>query len=237
MHYEKIVIRRLIIITTLILTLLVYTALKLIHPVTAKESGTSNKKTILIDPGHGGYDGGADGQTGAKEKDLNLSISLKLRDELKQQGFNVIMIREEDKALLDEGKRTGTKKAQDIANRCKIKEESKADIFISIHQNKFPQGKYFGSQVWYSNSEKSRRLAHIVQEKLRLELDSRNNRVEKPAKNDIRILSCNDTMPSVLVECGFLSNYEEEKLLNDEKYQQKIATILAKAIKDYMKED
>lgn len=237
MQYKIAIKRRLILIATLVLTLLVYATIKFALPASAEKNDIGNKKTILIDPGHGGYDGGADGISGIKEKDINLNISLKLRDALKIQGYNVVMTRETDNALLNEGKRVGTKKAQDIENRCKIKEQSNADLFISIHQNYFPQGKYYGSQVWYSKNEGSIELAHIVQENLKIDLDRGNKRVEKPAKNDYKILVCSDSMPAILLECGFLSNYEEEKLLQDEKYQQKIANSLAKSITSYLEEN
>jgi N-acetylmuramoyl-L-alanine amidase len=236
-HYKIIIKRKLILIATIVLTLLVYATIKFALPASAEKNEIGNIKTILIDPGHGGYDGGADGISGVKEKDINLNISLKLRDALKARGYNVIMTRETDNALLNEGKRIGTKKAQDIENRCKIKEQSNADLFISIHQNYFPQGKYYGSQVWYSKNEGSNELAHIVQENLKIDLDRGNKRVEKPAKNDYKILTCSDCMPSVLLECGFLSNYEEEKLLQDEKYQKKIADSLVKSIDSYLEEN
>jgi N-acetylmuramoyl-L-alanine amidase len=237
LYYMKRIKRELLLITTLVLTLLIYTAVKYALPAAAENDGTSNIRTILIDPGHGGYDGGADGLSGSKEKDINLNISLKLRDTLNSKGYNVMMTRTKDEALLNEGKRIGTKKALDIANRCKIKEQSNADLFISIHQNIFPQGKYYGSQVWYSGHEKSMILAHIAQENLKVDLDRGNKRVEKPAKNDYKILTCTDIMPSILVECGFLSNSEEEKLLQDENYQQKIADSLAKSISEYFEKD
>ncbi|SKA82394.1 N-acetylmuramoyl-L-alanine amidase [Clostridium sp. USBA 49] len=208
-----------------------------ILPVSARNKGTNDKKTILIDAGHGGYDGGAIGKTGIKEKDINLAISLKLKDALIKNGYKVVMIRETDKALIEEGKRNTTKKAQDMENRCKIKEESNADLFISIHQNHFPQEKYYGAQVWYSNNEKSSTLAHIVQENLKIDLNHDNKRVEKPAKNNYKILSCSDKMPSILVECGFLSNYEEEKRLLDENYQEKIVESLVKSINEYFKKE
>ncbi|MCM8710761.1 N-acetylmuramoyl-L-alanine amidase CwlD [Clostridium sp. SYSU_GA19001] len=233
MHYNGKIKKRAILVSTLIFTLLVYSIVKNVIPAAAENDSTSNKKTILIDVGHGGYDGGAEGKSGTKEKDVNLKISLKLRDSLIEKGYNVIMTRDTDKALLDEDKKTTRKKAQDIANRCKIKEQSQADLFISIHQNHFPQGKYYGAQVWYSNNNKSQSLAHIMQENLKIDLNHDNKRVEKPAKNDYKILSCNDTMPSVLVECGFLSNYEEEQRLLSEEYQQKIVDSLVKSINMY----
>jgi N-acetylmuramoyl-L-alanine amidase len=117
---------RLVLVVILAATLLIYN----IVPVLAMglNNDTNNKKIILIDPGHGGYDGGAEGKSGIKEKDINLSISLKLKNRLLEEGYEVYMIREEDKSLLGEGKRTGTKKAQDMDNRCKIKEKTNPDI-------------------------------------------------------------------------------------------------------------
>lgn len=202
------------------------------------EEVTAEKKIILIDPGHGGYDGGAEGKTGAKEKDINLSISLKLKDMLKAEGFQVFMTREKDEALIDQrSSRYSTKKSQDLANRCKIKKEVNPDLFISIHQNHFPEGQYYGSQVWYSDFKESSILAHIIQGNLVIDLDKNNKRVEKPAKDNYKILRNNDTMPSVLVECGFLSNYNEELKLKNEEYQALIAKSLTRSIKTYLDEN
>lgn len=205
-------------------------------PVSAKNDNKEYKKIILIDPGHGGYDGGAEGKSGTKEKDINLSISLKLRDKLIKDGYDVKLTRSEDKDLLDKKQNNGTKKAQDIANRCKLKQQISPDIFISIHQNHFPQGQYYGAQVWYSKNEKSSRLAKIVQDNLIIDLNHNNKRVEKPANNAYKILSCDDTRPSILVECGFLSNYEEEQRMLNNDYQQKIVDSITKSINQYLEE-
>lgn len=210
------------------------------YSISAKENNTvdAEKKVILIDVGHGGYDGGAEGKTGIKEKDINLSISLKLRDKLRAEGFEVAMTREKDEALLDKGNlKYKSKKGEDLANRCKIKKEINPDLFISIHQNYFPQGQYYGAQVWYSNFKESKVLAHIVQENLKIDLDRNNKRVEKPARDDYKILRNHDTMPSVLVECGFLSNYNEELKLKEEGYQDLVAKSLTKSIKVYLEEN
>jgi N-acetylmuramoyl-L-alanine amidase len=202
------------------------------------EQVTAEKKVILIDPGHGGYDGGAEGKTGIKEKDINLSISLKLKDMLKAEGFQVFMTREKDEALIDQrSAKYSTKKSQDLANRCRIKKEVNPDLFISIHQNHFPQGQYYGSQVWYSDFKESSILAHLIQGNLIMDLDKSNKRVEKPAKDNYKILRNNDTMPSVLVECGFLSNYNEELKLKNDEYQALIAKSLTRSIKTYLDEN
>jgi len=192
-----------------------------------------NKKIILIDPGHGGIDGGAESKNGTVEKNINLNISLKLRDLLKKQGFNVKMTREEDKGLYSDSGRIRKKKLEDLNNRCKIKENSNCDMFISIHMNMFPERKYYGPQVWYSDSKTSMNLAHILQEGLRSDLNDDSERTEKPALDLYKILRCRNNIPSVIVECGFLSNEREEEKLKDDKYQNKIAESLCKSIKMY----
>ncbi len=198
-----------------------------------KQINDKNKKLILIDPGHGGIDGGAESKNGTVEKNLNLNISLKLRDLLKKQGFNVKMTREEDKGLYSDCGRIRKKKLEDLNNRCKIKEDSKCDMFISIHMNMFPERKYYGPQVWYSDSKSSMNLAHILQEGLRSDLNDDSERTEKPALDLYKILRCRNNIPSVIVECGFLSNEREEEKLKDDKYQNKIAESLCKSIKMY----
>lgn len=195
--------------------------------------GDSKNKTILIDPGHGGIDGGAVSKNGIMEKDINLKISLKLRDKLTKEGYNVIMTREEDKGLYENEGRIRKKKIEDLNNRCRIKSESKCDMFVSIHLNAFPESQYYGAQVWYSRNRDSQKLAKIIQGNLRNDLDSRNNRQEKSALDSYKVLRNNDDMPSVLIECGFLSNISEEQKLRDDEYQNKIADSITKSIKAY----
>lgn len=193
----------------------------------------TESKSILIDPGHGGMDGGAVSPRGTIEKDLNLKTALYTKEELEKIGFKVYMTREDDRGLYDNKGTVREKKIQDLKNRCKMKEETSPDIFLSIHMNKFPQEKYSGAQVWYSRHEKSKILGNITQKNLKNDLDPNNNRVEKEAKDQFKILRSNDNMPSIIVECGFLSNYEEEKKLKSEEYQRKIAKSLAKSIVEY----
>lgn len=193
----------------------------------------SKNKTILVDPGHGGIDGGAVSTSGIMEKDINLKISLKLRDKLLKQGYKVIMTREEDKGLYEDEGRIRKKKIEDLNNRCKIKEESNCDMFISIHLNAFPESKYYGAQVWYSRNRDSQKLARIIQGNFKNDLDSSNNRQEKAALDSYKVLRNNDDIPSVLVECGFLSNAVEEEKLKSDEYQDKIAESITKSIKSY----
>lgn len=191
-------------------------------------------KVILIDPGHGGFDGGTVSKRGTKEKDINLKISLKLRDILQSYGYLVVMTRDKDQGLYSNEKASvSQRKYEDLNKRCLLKRDSNCHIFISIHQNFFPESKYYGAQVWYSNSVKSEVLGKLIQSNLMLYLDKENKRQCKRAIKDYKILRCDPETPSVIVECGFLSNPKEEKKLKDDGYQEKIAEAIAKAVNEY----
>lgn len=180
---------------------------------------------IVLDAGHGGWDPGKTGTGGKNEKELNLSVVEKLAEYLEQGGAEVILTRSSDDALGD-GKRT------DMAERKRIVNESDADILISIHQNAFPSAKAKGAQVFYHNSSGNGKvLAECVQESLRSRVDGSNHRQAKE-NTDYYILRTTE-VPAVIVECGFLSNYEEEKLLNDEAYQEKLAWAIYCGVLDY----
>ncbi|ABS34210.1 N-acetylmuramoyl-L-alanine amidase CwlD [Clostridium botulinum] len=201
----------------------------------SNSNSVKGKKIILIDPGHGGMDGGAVARDGTLEKDVNLEISKILKKNLKKEGYKVVMTREDDSGLYseDKGKRVRQKKIEDLNKRCELKRTTKCDMFISIHLNMFDQSQYYGAQVWYSNNEDSKRLAHILQNNLREELDENNKRKEKVAKNSYKILRNNDEMPSVIVECGFLSNSMELEKLKSTDYQEKISKAIVKSVGDY----
>jgi N-acetylmuramoyl-L-alanine amidase len=193
---------------------------------------TSGKK-ILIDAGHGGMDGGTSSKSGTVEKNINLSIAKKLKTNLQNLGYEVVMTREDDAGLYLNSGTIKSKYMEDLRNRCNLKQSSNCDMFVSIHLNYFTQSKYYGAQVWYSSFKDSALLAGIIQKNLKEDLDSRNKRVQKPAKNAYRILRENDTMPSVIVECGFISNLEEEQKLKSDEYQDKIADSISKSIGEY----
>lgn len=192
-------------------------------------------KIILIDPGHGGIDGGAQAKDGTCEKDINLSISLKLKKYLESKKYKVIMTRQEDKGLYTEGGKIRKKKLEDLENRCKIKVNSNCDAFVSIHLNMFPESKYYGAQVWYGDNKESEKLAGIIQRNMIDNLDKNNKRKEKPAKNSYKILRIGKDIPSVIVECGFLSNDAERQKLKDVSYQQKIAESIGKSMEEFFK--
>ncbi|MCY6371521.1 N-acetylmuramoyl-L-alanine amidase CwlD [Clostridium ganghwense] len=200
------------------------------YTVLAEEN---KQKIILLDAGHGGIDGGAVSKNGTVEKDINLSISKKLKENLEKKGFKVIMTREDDIGLYSDKGRIRDKKNEDLNNRCKMKKESNCDIFISIHLNMFEQSQYYGAQVWYSKNTDSTKLAHIIQQNLIKDLNNGNKRKEKCAKGAYKILRCYSEIPSVLVECGFLSNQQEEQKLKTDSYQQEIAISLANSIEEF----
>jgi len=195
--------------------------------------------TVIIDPGHGGEDPGAVGDNiQLKEKDINLIIGKRLKELLMEDGFNVIMTREEDGLLYKEGTKGYTnKRRQDLLNRKKIMDESEADIVVSIHMNKFPQSQYHGAQTFFpKNSEESKRLAQCIQRSLRDMVDPENKREALVKDTEILILK-NIKKPTVIVECGFLSNAEEEQKLSTQEYQEKLAAAIKEGIKKYYGEE
>lgn len=196
----------------------------------------AEEKVILIDPGHGGFDGGAKSKSGTIEKDINLSISLKLKENLETKGYKVYLTRETDEALGMEGKTIKEKKRIDLNKRRSMKKEVKCDIFISIHQNMFPQAKCFGAQVWHGSNEVSKKLADNIQESLKEVIKDNNKRVSKPAGNSYLILRDDYEGASILVECGFLSNPEEDEKLKSEEHQNSIVQGISLGIDKYFDE-
>ena len=186
-------------------------------------------KTIIVDAGHGGIDPGAmtDDQS-IKEKDVNLKIAKKVKELIEASGAAVILTRNDDTSLYTEeaGKTIRQKYNENLRNRKKIIDESSADMFVSIHLNKFEQSKYYGAQTFYPEGKE--------EDKKRV-VDNTNNRQIKP-RNDIYLLKDNE-IPSTLIECGFLSNDKEAKLLNDEEYQDQIAWAIYVGIQKYFSED
>ena len=191
--------------------------------------------TVILDPGHGGEDGGATGKGGIYEKDINLTIAKEVEALLKMNGITVICTRNEDILLYDKNTDyKGRKKILDLAARLKISRETKNSIFISIHMNAFPQSQYRGLQVYFSeNDSRSSSLALAIQNNTKSLLQVDNNRKIKKASSNIYLLDRIQT-PAVLVECGFLSNAEECALLSDAEYQKKISLILADSISEFV---
>lgn len=200
-------------------------------------SSVSTLGTVIVDAGHGGEDPGkVSGYSGVTEKDLNLTIAKLLAKQLEDAGYRVIMTREEDKLVYKEGTTDITdKRRQDLNRRKDIIDNGGADIAVSIHLNDFSQSKYYGAQVFYPpNSDESRNLALSVQKALREDVDPSNKREALLKSTPIVILK-NLKTPTIVVECGFLSNQLEEQKLRSEEYQLKIARAIKTGIDNYFK--
>lgn len=191
-------------------------------------------QTVIIDAGHGGVDGGTSAADGTVEKDLNLQIALKLDTMLKSMGVETILVRDSDISIHDESAKTiRQKKVSDLKNRLALINNTEDSVFVSIHQNHFGKSKYRGTQIFYSkNNPMSLRLAECIRMPVVTYLQPENTREIKQSGSEIYLLN-NAQSPSVMVECGFLSNEEDTKLLKDEKYQQKLAFIISLGIIDY----
>ena len=190
-------------------------------------------KTVVLDAGHGVPDEGAQSSNGTTEAETNLKITLKVQNLLEQSGCNVILTRSDENAIYDLDSQTlKQKKISDIHNRVKIGNESSADIFVSIHLNKIPQQQYYGWQCFYKpNDENSIKLAKLLQENLNKSIQKENKRVAM--KLDTVYIMKHVEIPISIVECGFLSNPEEEKLLLQDDYQNKLAWGIYNGIMDY----
>ena len=189
--------------------------------------------TIIMDAGHGGEDGGAISNTGIKEKDLNLSIALKVGEILQLQGYNIIHTRTEDKMLYTT-KNNGSLKMQDLRNRLKVAEENENSIFVSIHMNKFSEEKYSGLQTFYSpNNTESKQLAEKIQSNTKKYLQTDNYREIKQATSGIFLLDKNHST-AILIECGFLSNTNECDRLCNEQYQDQLSCVISQSIIEFL---
>lgn len=183
--------------------------------------------TLILDAGHGGEDGGAVSQSGIAESQINLAVTRRLDLLLGLFGVPGVMLRQEDVSLHDPSAQTlREKKVSDLKNRVSSIEGEEGAWLISIHQNTFPDARYHGAQVFYAPTDGSQALAEAMQETLRTTLDPDNQRACKPIADTIYLMN-HISCPAVLVECGFLSNPQEEQLLAAPAYQTKLAAALA----------
>lgn len=194
-----------------------------------------NMVTVVLDAGHGGLDSGCVGVSGAYEKDINLSIVLKLKEMLNLSGVNVVLTRDSDKSIHDKGvSGIRNQKESDMDNRLEIINKSGAVALVMVHQNKFTDSKYSGAQMLYNDeTDGSETLASIIQNKFVEFLQPDNKREIKEEEDKIYLLK-NATMPGVLCECGFLSNPEEEALLKDDEYQSKVAFTIYSGLMEFL---
>ena len=180
--------------------------------------------TIVIDAGHGGEDGGATSCTGRLESQYNLEIALRLDDLMQLLGYRTQMIRKTDTAIYQKGETIAQKKVDDLKQRVRISNSNEGNVLLSIHQNYFSQGQYSGAQVFYAMNDSSKALADALQQNLVAALNPGSKRKTKAGKGIYLLekrIGC-----GVLIECGFLSNPNEESLLRQPDYQKKLVCVI-----------
>lgn len=189
------------------------------------------RPVVVLDSGHGGADPGKIGVDGSQEKEINLQIAQKVKGYLESSDVEVLMTREDDRGLYQEGARN--KKREDMQNRCSRINEAKPDLVVSIHQNSYHEESVSGGQVfYYKDSEQGKRLAEILQKRFDFVLGENNTRLAKPNGNYYLLLHVKS--PIVIVECGFLSNWAEAAALNSEEYQNRLAWTIHMGIMEYL---
>ena len=191
------------------------------------------KPVVFLDAGHGDFDPGKVSVDGRLEKDINLALALKLRDKFKQDSIRIILTRDSDIGLYSEG--NTNKKAEDMQNRCKIITEAAPIFTVSLHQNSYPSPEVCGAQVFYfGQSQDGKKLADTIQDSLIANVDPDNHRVAKA--NESYYLLKKTPTPTVIVECGFLSNPTEADLLLTDDYQNKLVNAIYIGIQNYLSE-
>lgn len=190
-------------------------------------------ETVVIDAGHGGEDGGAVSVSGAIESQINLAIALRLDEILGLYGVNTVLLRDSDISLHDSDAQTlRQKKVSDLHNRVAAIQALENPIVISIHQNTYTSSQYHGAQVFYANGDLSLPLAQITQATLKQALDPSNERHPTAVSESVYLMN-HISCRAILVECGFLSNRQEDALLQSPGYQTKLAAALAGAYLSY----
>lgn len=187
---------------------------------------------IVIDPGHGGIDGGATSCTGVLESHLNLEISSRLNDLFHLLGFKTLMIRTSDSSIHTQGETIAAKKVSDLRQRVKLVNELENALLISIHQNTFSDSQYRGAQIFYGPKGEGKELAATLQDVFVETINLGSNR--KAKKADGVYLMQHIDCTGILVECGFISNHEEEAMLREKCYQQKICCIIATTVAQFL---
>lgn len=198
----------------------------------AENRPTGKQHVIVIDAGHGGIDGGATSCSGVLESKLNLEIAHRLDNLMHLLGYNTRMIRTTDTSIHVQGNTIASQKISDLKERVKIVNSQDGGILVSIHQNTFSDSRYFGAQVFYSENKTSQELAKCIQDVLILGLNPNSNRQIKKA-DGIYLLE-HIQKPGILIECGFLSNPEEERKLRSADYQKEICCVIGVTLSNYL---
>lgn len=200
--------------------------------VLSENAPLEDRKCIVIDAGHGGVDGGAVSCTGVYESNINLEISLRLEDLLHLLGVDTVMIRRTDCSVYTKGETIAAKKVSDLKERVRIVNNTENAMLVSIHQNRFADSRYSGAQVFYANTDGSEALAKTLQEALIKTVNPGSNRQIKKADGVYLMQHIRTT--GILVECGFLSNPQEEAQLRTADYQKKLACVIASVCSGFL---
>ena len=200
--------------------------------VIAEKSAVAKRHCIVIDAGHGGLDGGTTSCSGVLESKINLDIALRLNDLLHLLGVDTVMIRNGDYSVHTQGQTIAQKKVSDLKNRVRIVNTTNNAFLVSIHQNYFPDSRYYGPQIFFANTFDSEAVAEKFQKTLNSALSPGSKRAHKQAKG-IYLME-NITCDGILVECGFLSNPEEEQKLLSPTYQKKLCCVLASVVTNHL---
>ncbi|MGN0606499.1 MAG: N-acetylmuramoyl-L-alanine amidase [Oscillospiraceae bacterium] len=214
-----------------------YGAKKVEFVATSSVSVNNNAPIIILDAGHGGMDGGCSDADGVPEKGINLNILLSLRDMLQYSGYTVEVTRDTDKSIHDSGiEGIANQKSSDMDNRLALFNKYDNAVCISIHQNQFTDSRYKGAQMFYSaTNPDSEKLAGILQNNFREYLQPDNDREIKLCGEELFLCYFSEN-PTVMVECGFLSNDEEAEMLKNEEYQNKIAFTIYSSLIQFLNE-
>ena len=200
--------------------------------VISEQAPLTYRKQVIIDPGHGGMDGGATSCTGVLESTINLEIAIRINDLMHLLGIDTVMTRTTDTSLHTQGSTIAAQKTSDLKERVRIANEGDNAILISIHQNHFTDSKYSGAQVFYAPNSESMDLAGRMQSSFVNTINPGSNRKTKRGEG-IYLLQ-KTQIPAILVECGFLSNYTEETKLRNEDYQKQVAAVIAAVCSTYL---
>lgn len=227
------VLKRFTLAVAMLLCLVLLSGLFVTSEKSANVSAKATQRyTVIIDAGHGGFDGGAVAPDGTLEKDLNLSVVLKLDSVLKIMGYDTVLVRDTDVSTADDKGTERSQKVSDIKARLRLTEKYKDALFVSIHMNKYTSPQPHGAQVFYSQVDGSKELAECIQRSITAGVQTDNKRVVKKTTKDIYLLY-HAVIPSVIAECGFISNPNDLLKLKSDEYQLKMAAAIAAGINDY----
>ena len=200
--------------------------------VMVENAPVKGRSCIVIDAGHGGIDGGATSCTGVLESHINLEIAIKLRDLVNFLGYDTAMVRTTDTSVYTEGNTIAAQKVSDLKQRVKLVNAIEKPLLVSIHQNTFTDSQYSGAQVFYANSDDSKELAQSVQQVLIATLNPGSKRMAKPS-HGIYLMQ-NIQCTGILIECGFLTNPQEEAKLRDDTYQKQLVCVIAVSVAKHL---